>query len=79
MDRFRFEYDPGVIRSGRGRVTEVRDALGLPTRLRDVDGPAPAAFEAVAAAILGDSFMDNTPPGLEPTVEEIESVLQAAY
>ena len=61
------------------RVIEVRDALGLPSRLRDVDGPEPEAFEAVAKRIIGDSFVDNAPPGLEPTVAEIESVLEAAY
>ncbi|MFD1564008.1 iron-containing alcohol dehydrogenase family protein [Haloarchaeobius amylolyticus] len=60
-------------------VTEVRDALELPTRLRDVDGPEPDAFTAVAEAILADSFMANAPPGLDPTVAEIERVLEAAW
>ncbi|MFA9415255.1 iron-containing alcohol dehydrogenase family protein [Natrinema sp. HArc-T2] len=60
-------------------VTEVRDTLGLPTRLRDVDGPEPDAFTAVAEAILADSFMTNAPPGLDPTVAEIERVLEAAW
>ncbi|SFB75690.1 Alcohol dehydrogenase, class IV [Halobiforma haloterrestris] len=60
-------------------VTEVRDALGLPSRLRDVDGPEPDAFEDVAEAILADGFMANAPPGLEPSVAEIEGVLEAAW
>ncbi|SEQ49732.1 iron-containing alcohol dehydrogenase family protein [Natrinema salaciae] len=60
-------------------VAEIRDALGLPARLRDVDGPEPDAFTAVAAAILDDPFMANAPPGLAPSVEEIEAVLEAAW
>lgn len=60
-------------------VTRVRDALGLPTRLRGVDGPEPGAFEAVAEAIVDDPFVANAPPGLDPTVEAVESVLREAY
>ncbi|MGZ0746001.1 iron-containing alcohol dehydrogenase family protein [Haloparvum sp. AD34] len=60
-------------------VTRVRDALGLPSRLRDVAGPEPAAFEAVAETVLEDSFMANAPAALDPTREEIEAVLEAAY
>ena len=60
-------------------VTEIRNALELPTRLRDVDGPDPDAFTAVAEAILADAFMANAPPGLDPTVTEIEGVLEAAW
>ncbi|MFB6234038.1 MAG: iron-containing alcohol dehydrogenase family protein [Halopenitus sp.] len=60
-------------------VTRVRDALDLPSRLRDVEGPEPAAFEAVAETVLEDSFMANAPEGLEPTAAELEAVLDAAY
>ncbi|RQG89835.1 iron-containing alcohol dehydrogenase [Natrarchaeobius halalkaliphilus] len=60
-------------------VMDVRDALGLPTRLRDVDGPARAEFPAVAKAILADSFMANAPPGFDPDPEEIEGVLERAW
>ncbi|WP_226041066.1 iron-containing alcohol dehydrogenase family protein [Natrinema sp. DC36] len=60
-------------------VTQVRDGLGLPSRLRDVDGPDPESFTAVAEAILNDAFMANAPPGLEPTVDEIEGVLERAW
>ena len=61
------------------RVADVRDALELPTRLRDVDGPEPDEFTAVAEAILADSFMANAPPRLEATVEEIETILEQAW
>ncbi|WP_408958876.1 iron-containing alcohol dehydrogenase family protein [Natrinema sp. 74] len=60
-------------------VTELRDALGLPSRLRDVDGPDKPEFADVADAILADSFMANAPPGLDPTDEEIEGILEAAW
>lgn len=61
------------------QVTAVRDALGLPAQLRDVPGPEPEAFESVAAAVTRDSFMDNAPEGLSPTVAELQAVLEAAY
>ncbi|WP_339104061.1 iron-containing alcohol dehydrogenase family protein [Haloterrigena salinisoli] len=60
-------------------VTEIRDGLGLPAQLRDVDGPRPEEFTAVAEAILADSFVANAPPGLDPTVDEIEGILEAAW
>ncbi|ELY61284.1 iron-containing alcohol dehydrogenase family protein [Natronolimnohabitans innermongolicus] len=69
------DHDAAVIDA----VTEIRDGLGLPSKLRNVDGPQPEAFEAVAEAVLADAFMANAPPGLDPTVEEIEAILEAAW
>ncbi|MDS0300679.1 iron-containing alcohol dehydrogenase family protein [Halogeometricum sp. S1BR25-6] len=60
-------------------VERIRDALSLPSRLRDVDGPEPSEFEAVAENILNDSFLANAPDGLDPTVEAVEEVLRDAY
>ncbi|WP_433631697.1 iron-containing alcohol dehydrogenase family protein [Halomicrococcus sp. NG-SE-24] len=60
-------------------VAQVRDALGLPSRLRDVDGPGPDEFPAVAEAIVADSFTANAPPGLDPDAAEIEAVLRESY
>ncbi len=60
-------------------IEQVRDALGLPAQLRDVDGPDPAEFPAVAETIRTDSFIANVPRGLDPTTEEIEAVLEDAY
>lgn len=60
-------------------VVQVRDALDLPTQLRDVDGPEPAEFSQVAETIRTDSFMPNVPRGLNPTMEEIKAVLEDAY
>jgi alcohol dehydrogenase class IV len=60
-------------------VAAVRDALGLPTRLRDVDGPDPDEFETVARHTLEDSFMQNAPEGLDATRSDVEAILEAAY
>ncbi len=54
-------------------VEQVRDTLGLPAQLRDVDGPDPAEFSEVAETIRTDSFMANVPRELDPTTEEIEA------
>jgi alcohol dehydrogenase class IV len=56
-------------------VREVRDALGLPSRLRDVDGPDPDAFDDVARAIHGDAFLANGPAGYDPSVEDLRAIL----
>ncbi|MFH5801147.1 iron-containing alcohol dehydrogenase family protein [Haladaptatus sp. CMAA 1911] len=60
-------------------VEQVRDALGLPAQLRDIDGSDPAEFPEVAEAIRTDPIIANVPRGLDPTTEEIEGVLEAAY
>lgn len=60
-------------------VVAVRDALDLPTRLRDVDGPDPGDFQTVARDTLDDSFMRNAPPTLDATVDGLVDVLQAAW
>ena len=61
------------------RVVEVRDALGLPTRLREVEDMAESDLPDVAADVAGDGFMPNCPDGLDPTVEDIEGVLREAW
>jgi len=60
-------------------VADVVDALDLPTRLRDVDGPDREEFETVAETVLADSFMANAPPGLDPTRTDVVGVLDAAW
>jgi len=61
------------------RVSEVADALDLPTWLRDVDGPDREEFPAVAQAVLEDAFMTNAPTGLDATQAELEAVLDDAW
>lgn len=60
-------------------VTETRDALGLPSSLRTVDGADPADAPALATAVLGDSFMGAVPRGLEPTHGELVNVFESMW
>ncbi|ELZ28023.1 alcohol dehydrogenase, class IV [Halogeometricum pallidum JCM 14848] len=60
-------------------VERVRDALSLPSGLRDVDGPDPSEFDAVAEDIVNDSFLANAPDGLDPTADEVAAVLRDAH
>ena len=61
------------------RVAEIRDALGLPARLREIDDMSESDLPAVAADVHADGFVSNCPPELDPTVEELEAVLQEAW
>jgi len=60
-------------------VAAVRDDLGLPTRLREVDGLARTDFESIAAVIHDDGFMSLTPTGVDPSPDDIVEVLEAAW
>lgn len=60
-------------------VEEIRDALGLPTRLREIEDMSESDLPAVAADVHGDGLMPYCPPGLDPTVEELEAVLSRAW
>ena len=60
-------------------VLVVRDALGLPRRLREIDGMEQDHFEAVAEDILDNYKHARNPPGIDPTVEDVAAVLEAAW
>ena len=60
-------------------VAEVRDALDLPARIRDVEGTDREALPEVARDVVADSFMANAPADFEPSAAEIERVLDAAW
>ena len=60
-------------------VVAIRDALGLPTRLREIDDMAESDLPDVAADVHADGFMQNCPAGLDPTVDELEGVLREAW
>lgn len=60
-------------------VIRVRDGLGLPTRLRDVEGMERDHFDDVAAEILDNYKHGRNPPGLDPTHDDVVSVLEAAW
>ncbi|ELY37753.1 iron-containing alcohol dehydrogenase family protein [Natronorubrum tibetense] len=57
-------------------VTEVRDALGLPSRLRSIDDLSEDDLPHIAVEVEDDVMMDNVPEGFEPTADELEDVLR---
>ncbi len=61
------------------RVTEIRDALGVPARLRDLPETRDEDLRAVAEFIVDDSPMARTPDGLDPDPAAIERVLREAW
>lgn len=60
-------------------VARVRDELGLPARLRDVEGATRESLHETAVVAFEDEYMWNGPDDLEPSVEAIEGVLEAAW
>lgn len=60
-------------------VVAVRDGLGLPDRLRTVDGPDREDLPAVARTIAEDRLLINGPPDFSPDAEAIVRVLEAAW
>ncbi|QLD89465.1 iron-containing alcohol dehydrogenase [Natronomonas salina] len=60
-------------------VERVRDALGLPTRLREIDDMAESDLPDVAEDVHGDGLMPYCPEGLDPSVGDIEGVLRDAW
>ena len=60
-------------------VTEIRDSLGLPTRLRSLPVTDESDIPAIATFVLGDGPMASAPTELDPTQDEIEAVLRAAW
>jgi alcohol dehydrogenase class IV len=61
------------------RVEEIRDALGLPSRLRDIDNMAESDLPDIAEDVHTDGLMPYCPDGLSPTVGELEAVLREAW
>jgi alcohol dehydrogenase class IV len=62
-----------------GEVEGIRDALGLPTRLREIPDMAESDLPDVAADVDGDGLMRYCPEGLEPSVRDLEGVLRDAW
>ena len=71
--------DAEVAEAVVGAVADVRDALGLPDRLRDVDGLSRSDLDDIAQIIVADSLMDTVPSGLDPTADDVEAVLRSAW
>lgn len=60
-------------------VTNVRDELGLPTRLRSIEDLPKEDLPAVARDVYEDHTLYQGPEDFEPTVEELEQVLREAW
>ncbi|MFC5973021.1 iron-containing alcohol dehydrogenase family protein [Halomarina salina] len=60
-------------------VAEVRDGLGLPDRLRELDAVERDALPRVAARTAEDDFMANAPSGFDPDEETILETLERAW
>ena len=60
-------------------VAGVRDDLGLPRRLRDLDGVDRSELPSIADAIRDDDLLGVAPDGVDPSADEIESVLDRAW
>jgi len=71
---------PGAVAEGIvAAVAEVRDALGLPDRGRDLEGVDRSDVPAIAEFTLEDPLMAAAPSGLDPTAADLEAVLRAAW
>lgn len=60
-------------------VTALRDGLGLPGRIRDLEVAEREDIPAIAEFIVHDPPMDRAPTGLDATPEKIESVLREMW
>lgn len=60
-------------------IERVRDGLGLPARLRDVDGVDRTELGEVARLTVEDPILDQGPEGYDPTVEDVKQLLEAAW
>lgn len=56
-------------------ITDVRNGLELPSRLRDLEGLSAADCRPVAELARDDPLMANLPDGLNPSVGALEEVL----
>ncbi|ESP88675.1 iron-containing alcohol dehydrogenase family protein [Candidatus Halobonum tyrrellensis] len=74
-----FDADPGDGEAVVAAVEELRDALDLPARLRDLTGASEAKLDAAAAATADDGVLDNGPAGYELRAADARSILDAAW
>ncbi|RNJ26317.1 iron-containing alcohol dehydrogenase [Halosegnis longus] len=60
-------------------VESVRDDLGLPSRLRDIDELREASLPSIAVEIVEDGLMDARPEGVAVDADAVEGVLRDAW
>jgi len=60
-------------------VADVRDGLGLPSRLRDLDGVEESLLDEIAEAVAADRLLANAPPGYDLDASAARAVLDRAW
>jgi len=60
-------------------VEDVRDGLGLPSMLRELDGTSKDGLHAVAEHTADDPFLNLGPTEFDPSVEAVEQTLRNAW
>lgn len=60
-------------------VSDVADALGLPERLREISDMDESDLPKIAESVHGDTLMAMKPEEVDPSVDEIEAILRAAW
>jgi len=60
-------------------VADVRDGMGLPAALRELEAVKRDALPEIAAYVAEDRFLRNAPEGLEPAEDDLRGVLEAAW
>lgn len=60
-------------------IRGVRDDLNLPHRLSDLEGLSRTDFPTIADAILDDQLLDLAPEGLDPSRDDVMTVLVNAW
>lgn len=61
------------------KITALRDGLGLPGRLQSMEGTSKDELRATAEVAYEDNLINRGPSELEPTIDDIEGVFQAAW
>jgi alcohol dehydrogenase class IV len=60
-------------------VTAVRDAIGMPSRLREIEGITEDGLPDVAEYLLTDKLVQRVPDEVDPTAAEMEALLREAW
>ena len=71
--------DGAVAEAVVAAVTDLRDSLDVPHRLRDLDPTRAEDLPEVAAFIADDRSMAHAPAGVDGSADRIEGVLRAAW
>ncbi|WP_435125946.1 iron-containing alcohol dehydrogenase family protein [Halobaculum sp. D14] len=78
-DRLLAAFDVDEAADAVAEIERVRDELGLPGRLRDVDGVTEDGLADAAAATADDSLLDNAPDGYALDADAALALLRQAW